>query len=265
MNKKRAYEILEKASPGDRLSQVFDVFIIVLISLNIFVVIIDTVQSISASFSQFFRYFEWFSIAIFSVEYVLRVWSCTASQIFKNPVRGRLRYMLSPLALVDLLAILPFYLPMLIPCDLRMLRAVRLFRLFRILKMGRYSKAIQLLCQVIKRKREELVIMIFLVFVLLIIASSLMYYIEHAEQPDAFSSIPEAMWWGVATLTTVGYGDVYPVTSFGKAVGAFISLLGIGLFALPAGILASGFAESIQDGKKSKITCPHCGKEIDNP
>jgi len=104
----------------------------------------------------------------------------------------------------------------------------------------------------------------FIVLILLIIASSLMYFVEKDAQPEVFSSIPAAMWWGVATLTTVGYGDVYPVTTIGKLLGAIISLLGIGMFALPAGILASGFAEEIQKRRKGRRVCPHCGKDIDS-
>ncbi len=264
MIKKRIYEILEKALPGDVPSKIFDIFIMSLISLNVLAVILDTVPSISESFSQFFNYFEIFSIIIFSIEYLLRVWSCTLNDRFKMPIIGRLKYLLTPMTLIDLLAILPFYIPMIIPFDLRFLRAVRLFRLFRLFKMGRYSKALQTLYVVIKNKKEELLITIFSVLILLIIASSLMYYIENTRQPDSFSSIPSAMWWGVATLTTVGYGDVYPITPIGKILGALIALLGIGLFALPAGILASGFAEYIKNDTQTKIRCPHCGKEINN-
>ena len=154
--------------------------------------------------------------------------------------------MLTPLAIIDLLAILPFYLPMIIPLDLRFIRAVRLFRLFRLFKMGRYSKAVFILKKVLKEKKEELVLIIFVIFLLLIIFSSLMYFIEKEAQPEAFSNIPEAMWWGIITLTTVGYGDVYPITPLGKILGALIAFLGIGMFALPAGILGSGLVEIVR-------------------
>ena len=163
--------------------------------------------------------------------------------------------------LIDLLSFLPFYLP-LVGMDLRIIRAVRLFRLFRLFKMGRYSQSLTKLANVIKSKKEELVITLFSGGVLLIIASSLMYFIEREAQPVVFGSIPNAMWWGAVTLTTVGYGDVYPVTLLGKFVGAFIAVLGIGLFALPAGIIASGFASELQKQKQKKIICPHFGKDI---
>ncbi len=262
--KKRTHRILEKATKNDLASKIFDIFIITLIILNIIFVIFGTVKSFNVKYFLFFKYFEILSIIIFTIEYILRIWSCTENIRFKNPFLGRLRFIITPMAVIDLISILPFYLPMFIPLDLRILRAFRLFRLFRLFKIGRYSKAMITLGNVINKKKEELIISVLAVIILLIISSSLMYYIENAIQPDKFSSIPESMWWGVATLTTVGYGDIYPITPLGKFFGAIISLLGVGLFALPAGILASGFNEEIQKRKNFRITCPYCGKYIDN-
>ncbi|MCI0609203.1 MAG: ion transporter [Anaerolineae bacterium] len=163
--------------------------------------------------------------------------------------------------LIDLISFLPFYVPLL-GMDLRIIRVVRLFRFFRLMKMWRYSQSLSMIVNVIKSKKEELSITLFSGAILLIVASSLLYFIEHDAQPDTFSSIPAAMWWGVITLTTVGYGDVYPVTVLGKIIGASIAVLSIGLFALPAGIIASGFASELQDQPAKSQICPHCGKEI---
>lgn len=248
--KERLYEILEIAAVGDISSKVFDVCIMTLITLNVAAVILATVESLDSQYQYYFRIFEVFSVTVFSLEYLLRLWTCTLNENFRNPITGRLRYILTPFALIDLLAILPFYLPMIIPLDLRFIRAVRLFRLFRLFKMGRYSKAALMLKRVLKEKKEELVLIVFVVFLLLIIFSSLMYFIEKEAQPEAFSSIPAAMWWGIITLTTVGYGDVYPITPLGKILGALIAFLGIGMFALPAGILGSGLVEAIQKKEK---------------
>ncbi len=260
LTKKRIFEILDLAESGDSISRVWDIFIISLICLNVGAVILETVQSIHAQMVGFFRWFEVISVAVFTVEYVLRLWSVTAEDNYKRPFIGRLKYAFSFLSLVDLFAILPFYLPFLIPIDLRMLRALRLLRIFRILKVGRYSKSIASLGYVLKEKKEELAITAFVVGLLLIVASSLMFYVENPSQPEVFSSIPASMWWGVATLTTVGYGDVYPVTTLGKILGACIAILGVGLFALPAGILAGGFAEALdKKEKEEKTTCPECG------
>jgi voltage-gated potassium channel len=167
------------------------------------------------------------------------------------------------MVLIDLFAILPFYIPT-SGLDFRVLRAVRLTRLFRILKLGHYSQSLRTLGKVLKSKREELIVTLFAGVILLIIASSIMYYIERDTQPDKFNSILSAMWWGVSTLTTIGYGDIYPITTLGKIVGSFISVMGIGLFVLPAGILASGFSSELQNNVKNPKVCPHCGKDINS-
>lgn len=261
--KKRIYEIVEVATPGDVQSRIFDIFIVTLIFLNVLAVIFETIEKLSFQFYEFFKIFEVFSIIVFTLEYILRIWSCTINSQYKRPISGRVRFIFTPLALVDIFAILPFYLPMLIPFDLRFIRAIRLIRIFRLFKMGRYSESIKLFDKVLRAKKEELFTALFAVFILLTISSSLLYYVEREAQPEVFSSIPAAMWWGVSTLTTVGDGDIYPITSLGKFLGAIISLLGIGLFALPAGILSSGFVEEIRKRREGEKVCPHCGEKLE--
>jgi voltage-gated potassium channel len=261
------------AAPSDWVSRLFDVSIMLLIILNVIAVILETVRELNTHYDTFFRAFDLFSVAVFSVEYFLRVWSCTADERFGgSQIRGRLRYMRTPLAIIDLVAILPFYLP-LVFVDLRFVRAIRLFRLFRLFKMARYSESMRTLGRVLTLKKEELMITLFTLLILLVFSSSMVYHVEHESQPGVFSSIPAAMWWGVVTLTTVGYGDVYPITPIGKFIGALVILVGIGMFALPAGILASGFVEEVNNRKKSEgvckievaVVCPHCGRRIDEP
>jgi len=259
--KVRLYEILEKSRPENKISYYIDIFLIVLIILNLVAVVLETVSSIYLVYSTLFNYFELFSIFVFTIEYLARVWSCVIDEQYRNPVYGRLRYMRSFYAIIDLLAILPFYLAFL-GLDLRILRALRIFRFLRFAKLARYSKSLQLLVKVITEKRGELVATIIIMFVLLLFASASMYYLENQIQPDKFSSIPAAMWWGVETLTTVGYGDMLPVTNLGKTVAAFIAILGIGMFALPAGILGSAFVEVM--AKEKNNACPHCGKNIND-
>lgn len=262
LNRKRTYEILEVAAPRDITSRIFDIFIVTLIFLNVIAIILETIERPALQFAQFFKTFEIFSVIVFSIEYLLRVWSSTENPRFKKPIIGRVRFIITPLALVDLFAVLPFYLPMFIPFDLRFIRAIRLIRLFRLFKMGRYSESIKLFGKVLRAKKEELFIVVFAVFILLTISSSLLYYVEYEAQPEIFSNIPAAMWWGVATLTTVGYGDIYPITPIGKFLGAIISLLGIGLFALPAGVFSAGFIEEIRKRKELVKTCPYCGANL---
>lgn len=261
--KTRIFGILD---PGDEDSKYFDPFIMGLIVLNVVAVVLESVSWIYNRYALYFIAFNLFSVAVFTVEYILRVWSCTVDPRFHSPIQGRLRYMITPLAIIDLLAILPFYLFFILP-EMRFLRAIRLFRLFRVLKLTRYSESMQTFVDVLKLKKEELGLMLFTILILLIITSSLMYEAEHEAQPERFSSIPAAMWWGIVTLTTVGYGDVYPRTAIGKLIGSIVVILGIGLFALPTGILASGFSEVLQKRKeerKKPTICPHCGRNIED-
>ena len=260
--KRRVHTLLSVAEAGDRASRSVDVFLATLILLNVLAAILQTVESLYQAWPRFFDNFELCSVIVFTAEYVLRVWSCTSSPAFAAPVAGRLRFAATFFPLVDLLAIAPFYLSAFVVLDLRMLRAVRLIRLARIFKIARYSESLQLLGRVLVAKRSELLITLTAAAILLVVASTLMYYAERDVQPDAFSSIPAAMWWGVTTLTTVGYGDVYPTTTLGRFIAAIDALLGIGLFALPAGILGSGFVDELQSRKRKPTKCPHCGEEL---
>lgn len=248
--KSRTYQILEKAEKGDKTSLIFDIFILTLIILNVISVPLETVKGLYNQYSSIFWYFEIISVIIFTIEYILRLWSCTSSIKYKRRIIGRIKFLSTMPLLIDLFAILPFYIPMIIPVDLRFIRILRLFRMFRIFKMGRYSNSLVIIVTVLKRKKEELVMTLVFTILLIFIASTLMYYAESSTQPDKFTSIPATFWWGICTLTTVGYGDVFPVTPLGKIFSGVISLLGIGIVALPSGILASGFTEIIQEKKE---------------
>jgi len=248
--------------PGGKDSKYFDPFIMTLIVLNVLAVTLETVQWIYLPYKHVFHAFDIFSVAVFTIEYALRIWTCTLDLRYRHPVSGRIRFALTPFAIIDLVAILPFYLPLLIP-DMRFVRVVRLFRIFRILKMARYSDSVNTFINVFRSKREDLTITFFAVVVLLMVASSLMYEAEYNAQPDKFSSIPAAMWWGIVTLATVGYGDLYPITPMGKLIGSIVVVLGIALFALPTGIFASGFVEEMEKKKSPRLLCPHCGRYYD--
>ncbi|NGM67721.1 ion transporter [Natronolimnobius sp. AArcel1] len=249
---------------GGKLGYYTDWFIMTLIAVNVAMVILETVDALAIAYSGAFYYFELFSVAVFTIEYLGRVWSAVDNPAYEGPITGRLEFASRPLLIVDFLAIIPFYLTVVgVQADLRFLRALRLIRLFRLLKLARYSTAMQSFGLVIEEKKEKLILAFSANLLLLVIASSAMYYIENPHQPEAFSSIPQAFWWGVATLTTVGYGDVHPITPLGQFVGAVVAMLGIGLFALPASILASGFIEQAENDEKSADYCPHCGEKIE--
>jgi voltage-gated potassium channel len=257
------FEYLEPGDDGNRGERVFEFFIVLLIILNVVAIVLQSYHELDVEYRPYFELFEIFSVVVFSVEYVLRIWSCVESPKYENNWRGRLKFMRSGEAIIDLLAILPFYLSMM-ALDFRFFRGLRLFRLFRIFKLTRYVQAMTIINKVVFEKKEQLVLSVSFIVIMLIIVSSLMYYVESPYQPETFGSIPATMWWGIATLTTVGYGDVYPVTGLGKLLGGVIAILGVGMFALPAGIISSGFSEYLDEmkAKKEPVKCPHCGKEL---
>lgn len=178
---------------------------------------------------------------------------CTLDRKYKHPIWGRLKYAITPPIPIDLISILPFYLLLLFP-NLSFVHVISVLRLLRLIKISRYSESVRTLGTVLYAKKEELLATAFAVFILLIFASSLMYFVESSAQPKVFGSIPDAMWWGVVTLTTVGYGDIYPIAPIGRFLGSILAFLGIGIFALPAGIISSGFSEELQKRKQQKTT-----------
>ncbi len=241
--RKRTAEVLAMARRGDRISFFVDLFLMVLISLNILAIIMESVVSFEMKYGEQLYLFELFSVAIFSIEYLARIWSCVDLEPDDvKPLHARVRYMTTPMALVDLIAILPFYLTIIFAIDLRFLR---IFRLLRIFKLTRYSGAMNVLLSVLREEASSFAAAFFVLFVLLILTSSGIYLIEHKVQPEAFGSIPAAMWWAMSTLTTVGYGDVTPLTPLGKFFGGVITIIGMGMVALPAGILATGFSSQL--------------------
>ena len=256
-----AYELLEPTVSRSSAARAVEWLLIILIFLNIIAILLESVKEINEVYHTFFKALDDFSVAIFTIEYLLRVWVSV-----ENPKYGHHRgpYIFSGMAIVDLLSILPFYVDLAVPVltvDLRSLRIIRLFRLLRMLKIARYLKALTIMQAVFRERKEQIAVSVMFILFLLVIVSTLMYYVEGEAQPKSFSSIPATMWWGIETLTTVGYGDMIPITPLGKVFGGMISILGIGLFALPAGIFSSGLTEYLykQSGKKSH-RCPHCGK-----
>ena len=194
--KKKVYEIIEEAEEGNRASEIFDIFLVALISLNVVALIVSTVEELFQISPRAFHLFELISVGVFSVEYLLRVWSCTEDSKYSHPLWGRLRYLISPLALIDLLAVMPVFLVFFVNLrglDLRFLRVVRL--LARIVRLSRYFSSLQTLGGVIQTKRGELLAVVSVLFVLLVMTSSLMFFAEHEAQPEEFASIPTAMWW----------------------------------------------------------------------
>ena len=257
------YRILETSTGKRRgISLVFNIILISIITLNAIAIVLHTVPEYNRQYAQLFTDFELFSVGFFTVEYLLRIWVCVEDERFRRGNWGRLRYMVSLPALIDFLAIFPFYFS-LFTTDFAVVRILRLFRIFRLFRITRYARAVRLIQDVVSDKKEELILSMTFVLFALVIISSLMYYVEHPTQPDVFSSIPATMWWGVNAMTTVGYGDMHPVSPLGKLLGGVAAILGVSLFALPTGILVLGFTEHVRNQKGfTRPRCPHCGREI---
>ena len=248
----RILEILEPAQKGDMASRVCDTLIALLVVFNILAVTLESVSDLSVKYADHFYTFEFFSVIIFSIEYLMRLWASAAKHANEDKIFGsaRLGYMFSFSGLIDLVSILPFYLQALFPgLDLRVLRTLRLLRIF---KLSNYNTAIEDLFSAVYEERKSFIAALYLFVIAFVLTSSLIYYAENEAQPEKFASIPDAMYWSLITLTTVGYGDVVPVTIWGKVFASIISLVGIGIVAIPTGLISASFVEEIHNAKKKK-------------
>lgn len=328
--KRRVFEILFQEKEKDLPATIFFVFIMGLIFLNITMGIIETDEHSRVQINTqlgfedyatdldddgntvkkgghphgngvtdtFFQWFELISVIIFSIEYLLRLWSCTSSERYRGLFAGRLKLAREPLLLVDLIAIAPFYIQLVMPfADLRFVRILRLMRIFRMFRSEGLRASFELLVNVVRLRLKELSMALVIVALLVVLSASLMYSLEH-EVNENFHSVPQAMWWAIITVTTIGYGDAFPITTEGKVLGGFIAFLGVCVFALPVGIIGAGFVDEVQkraekreedeqlleqakDGDKPDgddkppadsatspaatlpgVACPHCGKSI---
>ena len=241
----RILEILESGQRGDRTSLVCDTLIALLVVINIIAVTLESVSDFSVKYADQFFAIECFSVVIFSIEYLTRLWASAAKNAAEDKIFGssRLGYMLSFSGVTDLVSILPFYLQALFPgLDLRVLRTLRLLRIF---KLSNYNTAIEDLFSAVYEERKSFIAALYLFVIAFVLTSSLIYYAENDVQPEKFASIPDAMYWSLITLTTVGYGDVSPVTWMGKVISVATALMGVSVVALLTGILANAFSNQI--------------------
>ncbi len=243
--KENIYNLLENRHPQGW-PRAYQSFVVFLVLANVAAIIFGSVDGVLDEYLSLFELLAVFSIVTFSVEYLLRLFSCTVNEKYRQPLWGRVKYALTPMMLVDLIAIAPFYLYF-TDLDLRFFWTLRLFRIVTILKLRRYSDAHTTIMRILRSKKELLAMSIFFIFATTLIAGCLVYSLENTAQPKAFKDIPTAIWWAVITMTTVGYGDIYPITPWGKFFGALTAALGMGLFALPAGIVTAGFLDDWRD------------------
>jgi voltage-gated potassium channel len=251
--KQRVYDILEATDPEDRLGEAANLVLLILVVLNVAAVVLETVDSIYLAYEVWFSYFAGLSIIIFTVEYLLRIWSCDVEPKYTQPFLGRLRFALTPLALIDLMVILPVYVSLAFPSDYQLLRSLRLLWTFRLLKLRRYSESLQTIENVVRAQQRELFISFIAILFFMVLSSTVIYFLENDAQPKLFPDIPSTMWWAVLTMTTVG-DDFYPITPLGKLVGGLIIILGVATFALPTSILTSGFVDELRKKREQKET-----------
>lgn len=262
--KKQVYILLHPQQGNSRWDKVLNAFLITLILLNLVAVMLETEHDIYVQYAPYFDAFDKFSVAIFTVEYLLRFWSANYEHKYKHWFWGRLKYIFSWESLIDLAAILPFFLHAIFQFDLRVLRLLRLARLLRVFRLTSYMRSTKMIADVFRNRINELLLSLILTTSLIIIAACIMYFAEHNAQPEAFKSIPDTLYWSVVTLTTTGYGDMVPKTGIGKLLTGIIMLTGVAFFALPAGIITAGFLEESRKHRKhTVIKCPHCGEPID--
>ena len=245
----RTFELLNPATFGDQTSRLWDQFFSLLILLNVIAVTLESVEKIHEKYEHIFHSFELFSILIFTVEYSLRVW--VAPLKYENDsiasYSARIKYVFSVNGIIDLLSIIPFYLQFMLPgLDLRILRTLRLLR---ILKLSTYNSALSDLIEAIREERRSFIAAGYIFVVMFIIASSLIYFAEHQKHPTHFNSIPDSMYWALITLTTVGYGDVTPITALGKLIAVISAMGGVIVVALLTGIIASSFSLQMERRK----------------
>ena len=251
--RKKVYNIIKEEEDDIALpAKIWDGIIIILILGTLIFSLLDTFE-MPVWYHSFSHKFEVASVIAFTTEYLLHLWTAPEHFHDVSPSVAARKQFFSFMAVIDLVAILPFYLPYIIPIDLRVLHILRIIKLFRILKIKRYNNAIDTITKVFKNKSSQLASSVFILFILMIISSVLMYNIESAAQPEVFDNALAGLWWSVETFTTVGYGDIYPITVVGKILSAITALLGIGLVAVPTGIISAGFVE-IGDTTRNDIS-----------
>ncbi len=241
--KTRIHIILDKPAWHDRTAVVIHGVLAIVILVNTIAIILVTVRPIAEHLSNILTVIINVCMVVFVCEYVLRMWACTDTH---NPVRmvtDRVRYAFHLYLIIDLISILPLFIPFLFPHDIMLIRLLRLVSIFKLGRFTRYSHSLLQLRRVLIRKKEIFAIMLFFLVFIILFSSTIMYVVEYPAQPDAFSSIPAALWWAVMTVTTVGYGDIIPVTPVGKCIAGIVTMTGVLVLALPSAIMATGFIE----------------------
>jgi voltage-gated potassium channel len=250
--KQRFFQILEGTKLGDKRAAFYESFITGLVLISILTIFLETYENLVARFAGIFALLNLIITLVFTFDYFVRVWTADLKYPKLSASKARRKYIFSPFGIIDALATFPPYLSAFTGVNLAIFRLLRLARLLRLSKLDKINQAIALFKGVFNRKKTELMMTFGVVIILVFLAGLLMYYAEHEAQPDKFANAGNGMWWAVITLTTIGYGDLYPITPIGRMLGSCIALLGIGVIALPTGILSGGLMEELNARKEEK-------------
>lgn len=262
----KIYNLIREDDVNSWHADVVDGFLMGFVLISVVVAFFSTFE-LNPQTQSVFQILEVIFVMVFSIEYGLRLWTSKFVYPHLSKSKAMLKYATTPMAIIDLLSILPFYLPI-TGISVGSLKTVRLIRVLRIFKINRYTTALTLIARVLKTRATQLLSSIFVIFILIFIAAMLMYDVEHQAQPEVFNNALSAMWWAMSTITTVGYGDIYPITTIGRVISGIITFLGIGLTAIPTGIISAGFIEqskvikSLKEHSKKEGYCHHCGEKL---
>ena len=248
--RKRMATIVEMGSGDDWVSRGYNILNCLMLLLNLAVTILYTFDRMELQYGGLLLAIEAITVAFFAVDYMLRVW--TAPAVFPNLTEFRAirKYVFSMTGIVDLLSFLPYYLPIFFPTGAAVFRIFRVVRIFRLFQINAYYSSLNVITEVLNSRRQQLVSSVFIILVLMVASSLCMYSLENAAQPEVFSNAFSGIWWAVSTLLTVGYGDIYPITIPGKIVSIFITFLGVGMVAIPTGIISAGFVDQFSRIKR---------------
>lgn len=276
--KHRLYDLMEVPAYKNNTGWYYEFFMMGLILMNGVALIAGTVDWIQQQYESLLIPFEYISVVIFSVEYIILLWVCTQNHKYHDPVMGRIRYAMTPIAIINLVSVLPALIPFLIPVNLSSLRLFRLFRMIRLLKLTKYSDSLKTLMKALDSRKEQLIMTCIITGFLVVVASIFMFYAETAENPSpAFADIPHTIWWAFVKLSPISNEPGVPVTVNGKMIMSLLAILEIGIFAIPAGIMAGAFDEQWKADKSRKQLneckkdlnqikkgiCPHCRQPFD--
>ena len=248
--RKRVFEILEVGNDLDRVSRAYDFINAISIIINLAVSIMYTFSDLRDRYGNWLVIIEEITVAFFCIDYILRVWTARFLYPELSDKHAVKKYIMSFTGIIDLLSFLPYYLPIFFPTGTVAFRMIRIVRIFRLFRINSYYDSFSVITEVIKGKRQQLISSVFIILVLMIASSLCMYSLEHEAQPKVFTNAFSGIWWAASTLLTVGYGDIYPITTMGKLFGIFITFLGVGMVAIPTGIISAGFVDQYSNIKK---------------